>query len=153
MRHLFDNVLKNDLNWHFFRDEIGITLRISKINRKSVESVMDEIGLPYKFKGEYDPEIDEYEGIRYIGADLLPLFHVTSIIAVKYPPKIALDAPFERMNHALVNQSGVHNFMTEANLYVTLGLKRAELAGSGNRGTNYDAEEAAQDREEEERGN
>lgn len=134
LHYLYDSVLNLDPYWHFFLDEGGITLRFSPKYVKTVNKFLDKDNKNYSMETDYTPSIDEYEGIRYIGNDWLPLFNVISVLSVKYPPKVMASSVLERVNHTLFNQTGNHSFYEEAKAYMELALGRAELGGMTGRG-------------------
>lgn len=132
---LYDKVLNIDRYWHFFRDEGGITLRFSPAFEKKVVEHLKEEKRNYQVAGDYDPSLNEYEGVRFIGSDWLPLFNALSVLSTKYPQNVTMNQVLERMNHAIVNQSGIHNFYREAEIYCKLALGRAELGALSGRGS------------------
>lgn len=135
LHYLYDEVLKDDPNWHFFLDEGGITLRFSPDFEKTVVKLLKGDNKHYTVEKDYDPSVDEYEGIRYMAKDLLPLFNALSVLSIKYPPKVMESTVMERMNHTLFNQTGDHSFYNEAMAYAKLAVGRAELGGSVGRGS------------------
>lgn len=134
LHYLYDSLLHQDPLWHFFLDEGGITLRFSPKFSKDVNKLLKADNKNYSVEANYDPAKDEYEAIRYLGQDWLPLFNVISVLSIKYPPKVLTSSVFERINHALFNQSGEHSFYQEALAYAKLALGRAELGGMVGRG-------------------
>lgn len=134
LHYLYDSALKDDPNWHFFLDEGGITLRFSPKFKKQVDKLLKGDSKHYTEEADYRPSIDEYEGIRFVGDDWLPLFNALSVLSIKYPPSVTKKIVMERMNHTLVNQMGEHSFYEEAQMYAELALGRAELGGAVGRG-------------------
>ncbi len=134
VHYLYDTVLFQDPLWHFFLDEGGITLRFSPKFNRVVNKLLTKDNKNFTVEADYDPSKDEYEGIRYLGADWLPLFNVLSVLSIKYPPKVMASSVLERMNHTLFNQCGEHSFYEEAKAYAELALGRAELGGATGRG-------------------
>lgn len=135
LHYLYDEVLHKDPNWHFFLDEGGITLRFSPKHEKQVKKLLGGDNKSYTVEKDYDGAVDEYEGIRYMARDLLPLFNAISVLSVKYPPKVMTGTVMERMNHTLFNQTGDHSFYNEAMAYAKLAVGRAEIGGSVGRGS------------------
>ena len=135
LHYLYDEVLKDDDKWHFFLDEGGITLRFSPNFEKTVVKLLKGDNKNFTIEKDYDPSVDEYEGIRYMAKDLLPLFNSLSVLSVNYPPKVMESTVMERMNHTLFNQTGNHSFYEEAMAYAKLAVGRAELGGSVGRGS------------------
>ena len=50
-----------------------------------------------------------------------------SVLSAKYPTYVILKPVLERLNHGLVNMSGLHNFRDEADIYLDLAFNRAKL--------------------------
>lgn len=135
LHYLFDEVLHKDQNWHFFLDEGGITLRFSPLYARQVKQLLTSSGRNFETPdADYEPGKHEYEHIRFIDEDWIPLFHTLAVLSVKYPPSVTTKYVLERMNHTLTNQAGIHNFYKEAELYSQLALGRAELGGIVGRG-------------------
>ncbi len=111
-----------------------MTLRFSPKYKKEVEFACREAGVLFKKAGEYQPKVDEYEEVRFTGDCLIDLFHATAVANILYPPDVVNKYIIERVNHAIVNQSGVHNFYDEAKIYSDLALGRAQLGGMTGRG-------------------
>ena len=133
MFNLYTDVLRKDKLWHYFYDDGGATLRFSldmegKV-RKYLKSVAKERGFTFRRATKYDPKRHEYFGVAYLGEDILPLFHEISVLTVQYPPYVTLRPVFERLNHALINQTGIHNFAAESELYLNLAMGRARMVG------------------------
>ncbi len=132
---LYDEILNKDPNWHFFLDEGGITLRFSPKFAPSVKSLLKKSGVNFETPdADYSAGKHEYEHIRFMADDWIPLFNSLSVLSVKYPPSITTKYVLERMNHTLTNQAGIHSFYKEAELYADLALGRADLGGRSGRG-------------------
>lgn len=128
---IYDHVLKRDKTWHFFRDEGGMTLRCSPKFHKPLSKFLTKVRKTnFSVSHNYDPAKNEYSGIKFLGDDWIPLFNVLSVLSVKYPGNVTLKQVLERVNHAIVNQAGIHNFYKEAEIYSELALKRAEIGGA-----------------------
>lgn len=130
---LRDGVLKGDSFWHFFLDPEGGTLRFQVKNDTKVNHWLKYNAKNYHVKylkrTIYEPSKHEYQGVSFLGDDVLPLFHEMSLLTLKYPAYIIVRPILERLNHGLVNMTGVHDFTTEALLYNQLAEGRARLVG------------------------
>lgn len=124
---LYRAVLYKDAHWHYFLDLEGITLRFSRSFEKRVRRWL--MSNHYKFTRRllYDPTRHEYPGLGFLGEDLANLFHDMSVLVTKYPSQVSLFPTAERLNHGLVNMAGIHDFREEAQIYLDLAYRRAEL--------------------------
>lgn len=129
IQFLFKELLKDDPNWHFFQDSGGITLRISKEFGVRLKKVVKGYKYGIRYAGEYNPSDDEYPDIKFLGDDLIPLFHIISVLSAKYPASVTSQFILERAAHAIINQGGQFNFIEEAMTYANLAIRRAALAG------------------------
>jgi len=129
INNLYYEVLEKDKFWHFFLDGKGGTIRFQPKYEVRVKKFMSDNKEKFGFQKRkiYEPKKSEYYGVSYIGDDLLPLFHEMSVLSAKYPTYVILKPVLERLNHGLVNMSGLHNFRDEADIYLDLAFNRAKL--------------------------
>jgi hypothetical protein len=131
LRALFWGVLAKDPYWHFFLDQNGGTLRFSPNVEEKVRNYLTKHlsgrGMKWKRSTDYDPTKHEYFGVSFLGNDMIPLFHDMSVLSVKYPGYILRQPILERLNHGLINMSGVHDFRIEAEIYLELAMGRARF--------------------------
>jgi len=127
--HLSQEALRNDRLWHYFLDDDGGTLRFQPKFENKFKLWSKQFKGVFSFRRckSYRPERDEYYGVSYLGADILPMFHEMSVITAKYPNYVVFRPFLERLNHGLVDMSGIHDFRQEAEIYLDLAYGRAEL--------------------------
>ncbi len=130
-RSIRDTALRSDRFWHFFLDPKGATFRFSPESEEKVRLYLfrhaEDRGLTWKRSADYEPLKHEYFGVSFLGDDILPMFHEMSLLATKYPTYIIVRPILERLNHGLINMTGIHHFGYEAELYMDLAFSRARL--------------------------
>lgn len=134
LRNLYLEALENDKLWHFFLHEGGGTLRFQKkFENRVVNYIKNERpnGFRYKKMLVYSPERHEYYGISFLKDEILPLFHDLSVLAASYPPEVGRWPVLERLCHTWVNQTGVHDFLREALIYLELADRRSSIWNLG----------------------
>lgn len=131
---LNERLLNRDLIWHFFLDPSGITLRVNPDFEKETIQALKELkreGYHFTFKkaGNFNPAKHEYQFVRFVGDEMQLIFHATSLMALKYPRHVFKYPILERINHIVINQTGQHDFLKEADDYIDAAYQRASLQG------------------------
>lgn len=124
---LYSSILIKDPYWHYFRDEDGITLRISDTSLSLVEKHLDAAQVSY-FDIQPYTEAMEYKGTRESFNDLIQLFHLISDLSCRYRSSTMVDTFLERAAHQIANH-GYMNHSDEAKMLSGLALNRARVAG------------------------
>ena len=130
-KSLHESVLRKDPYWHFFLDWGGATLRFLPKLEWPVRQWLGKNAkghrMRWKKSTDYDPSRHEYWGVSYLGDDILPLFHDMSVLSIKYPGYVLRMPVLERLNHGLINMAGIHDFRTEAEIYLDLAFSRGSI--------------------------
>jgi hypothetical protein len=124
---LYREILIDDRSWHYFRDEQGITLRVSGEFIDEVKELVLECGFNYVDEQGYTEDM-EYRGTRETFSDLIKAFHLISDLSCRHSKGVIKSVFLERITHQIANHAYMDHFK-EAQMLSDMALGRAKVAG------------------------